>query len=217
MTTDWSVERKLKATFYNLEEEKRRRVETAAMEEFGAYGYERGSTDRIIRKSGISKGGLYEYIESKEDLFLHVVEIAYGALYDFIRARLRAGGGPPSDILERVRASSAAALGFYLEHPPQVRLIASLATLNEPDAKAKAERVFGDQFLRLFGDADFSSVRFPKDQLLDLIRWLLVKTRNDFIAAIEASDDRDTVSGAYLADWDFILSVLKDGIYTSKG
>ncbi len=204
----------MKPTFYHLDEEKRRRVEAAAMEEFGNFGYERGSTDRIIRTSGISKGGLYEYIESKEDLFLHVVEITFTRLYEFIRSALRAGGGPPTDILDRVKASSAAALDFYLEHPPQVRLIASLATLNDPDAKAKTDRVFSDQFLRLFGDADFASVRFPKEQVLDLIRWLLVKTRNDFITALEASADHGTVSAAYLADWSFILSVLKDGIYS---
>lgn len=207
----------MKSTFYKLDEEKRRRVELAAMEEFGSYGYERGSTDRIIRKSGISKGGLYEYIESKEDLFLHVVELAYGALYDFIRCALRSGGGAPDDILDRVMAASTAALDFYLAHPLHVRLIASLATLNDPDAKAASERVFGDQFLKLFGDADFSSVRFDKAQLLDLLRWLLVKTRNDFIAALENPDERAEVSAAYLADWRFILSVLADGIYTRKG
>jgi len=206
----------LKTTFYNLDEDKRRRVEAAAMEEFGSYGYERGSTDRIIRKSGISKGGLYEYIESKEDLFRHVVEIAYGALYDFIKGRLRIGGGPPSDILKRVMAASTAALDFYLENPLHVRLIASLATLNDPDAKSKSERIFGEHFLNLFGDADFSVVRFDKAKTLELIRWLLVKTRNDFIAELEASGKREEVSAAYLADWEFILSVLSDGIYTEK-
>ncbi|MFA6504492.1 MAG: TetR/AcrR family transcriptional regulator [Treponemataceae bacterium] len=207
----------MKATFYNLDEDKRRRIETAAMEEFGTYGYERGSTDRIIRKSGISKGGLYEYIESKEDLFLHVVEIAYGALYDHITSGIRLGGGPPPDILKRVMAASSAALGFYLENPLNVRLIASLATINDPDAKAKAERVFGDQFLKLFGDSDFSKVRFEKKQVLELLRWLLVKTRNDFISELESCDDSAEVSKAYLADWEFILSVLSDGIYSKRG
>jgi len=206
----------LKATFYNLDEDKRRRVEAAAMEEFGTYGYERGSTDRIIRRSGISKGGLYEYIESKEDLFLHVVEMAYGALYDFIGGRLRADGGPPADLLKRVMAASAAALDFYLANPVHVRLIASLAALNDPDAKAKAERIFGEHFISLFGDADFSAVRFDKGRTLELVRWLLVKTRNDFMAELETSGDRETVSSAYLADWKFILGVLSDGIYGKR-
>jgi len=204
----------MRETFYHLDEEKRRRIEEAAMEEFGTYGYERGSTDRIIRLSKISKGGLYEYIESKEDLFLHVLEAAFGALYDWIHARLRAQGGAPEDILKRVMAASSAALDFYLEHPVQVRLIASLATLNDPDARSKTERLFDEHFRDLFDSADFSSVRFPKEQVLDLLRWLLVKTRNDFIARLEGAEERSEISVAYLSEWRFILAVLSDGIYT---
>jgi len=206
----------MKETFYHLDEEKRRRIEEAALEEFGAYGYERGSTDRIIRKSGISKGGLYEYIESKEELFLHIVERAYGALYDWIFSSLRAAGGPPSDLTERVMAASTAALHFYIEHPLVVRLIASLASTSDPDAKAKTDSIFDGRFLALFGDCDFSVVRFPREMVLDLVRWLLVKTRNDFVAQIEGCDDSEHVSKAYLAEWEFIVAVLSGGVFNSR-
>jgi hypothetical protein len=79
------------------------------------------------------------------------------------------------------------------------------------------ERIFGERFLKLFGDADFSEVRFDKERTLDLVRWLLVKTRNYFIAALETSGNTETVSAAYLADWEFILAVLSDGIYKERG
>lgn len=207
----------MKATFYNLEEDKRRRIEAAALEEFSVHGYERGSTDRIIRGSGISKGGLYEYIDSKEDLFLHVVSQAFGALYDHIHLSLRAAGGPPSDILDRVRASSEAALEFYLANPPIVRLLAHLALLGESDAREASDRIASLRFHELFDAADFSSVRLPSDRVLGLLKWILVKTRNDFIAESERSDDRDQIARAYLADWDFMLSVLRDGIYSERG
>lgn len=207
----------MKPTFYNLDEDKRRRIETAALEEFSVYGYERGSTDRIIRGSGISKGGLYEYIESKEDLFLHVVSRAFGALYDHIHGALRASGGPPADILDRVRASSAAALEFYLSNPPIVRLLAHLAVLGDPDARESAERIASLRFHELFDGADFTSVRLPRDRVLELLKWILVKTRNDYIAESEKSADREEVASAYLSDWDFMLSVLRDGIYKERG
>lgn len=216
----------MKETFYNLDEDKRRRIEAAALDEFGRNGYDRGSTDRIIRRGLISKGGLYEYIASKEDLFLHTVELAYGALYDHIHAGLRAHGGPPPDILKRVRAASEQALSFYLNNPSIVRLIASIARIGDPDVKTNAERIFDDRFIDLFGDSDFSSVRFDRDRILDLLRWMLIKTRNDFIAELERFDGESEltvvdaagdVSAAYLADWDFILSVLSDGIYTERG
>lgn len=208
---------RVKATFYNLEEDKRRRIEAAALEEFSVHGYERGSTDRIIRGSGISKGGLYEYIDSKEDLFLHVVSQAFGALYDHIHSALRAAGGPPADILERVRSSSRAALEFYLSNPPIVRLLAHLAALGDPDTRAAADRIASLRFHELFDNADFASVRLPPDRVLGLLKWILVKTRNDFISEAERSEDRDEIARAYLADWDFMLSVLKDGIYSERG
>ncbi len=188
----------------------------AALEEFGLHGYERGSTDRIIRRSGISKGGLYEYIESKQDLFVYVVHEAYRSLYDYIQKQLEESGqaSEAPDLLELVGGASRAALRFYLEHPALVRLIASLATLTDPDVRSKVDGLFSDRFLELFGRADFSGLRFDREQVLDLLKWLLIKTRNDYVAAVERFEERTQVEQAYLADWDFILAVLRGGVYT---
>lgn len=207
----------MKEPFYKLDEEKRRRVEESALEEFGHYGYDRGSTDRIIRRSGISKGGLYEYIESKEALFIHVVARSFGALYDHIGSRLRARGVTDADPLILVRAASEAALDFYLDNPAVVRLIASLGTIADPEVRRRSEGISRERFSGLFADADFSSVAIPPDAAIDLLAWMLVKTRNDFIAELETPDDRDKIRSAYLADWDFILSVLANGMYRKRG
>lgn len=207
----------MKETFYKLDEDKRRRVEEAALEEFGQHGYERGSTDRIIRLSGISKGGLYEYIESKEDLFLHIVSRAFGALYDHIGSRLRSRGLTTADPLVLVRAASEAALDFYLEEQAAVRLIASLGSISDPEVRRRSASISRGRFTGLFTDADFSAVAIPRDAAIDLLAWMLVKTRNDFIAELETPDDREKIRAAYLADWDFILSVLANGMYRKRG
>ncbi len=205
----------MKTTFFNLDDAKRQRVMDAALEEFGFYGYERGSTDRIIRRSGISKGGLYEYIESKQDLFVYLVQEAYNSLYAYIQKQLDESGKPSrgGDLLDLVNHASRAALDFYLEHPPVVRLIASLASLTDPDVRQKVDSLFTEQFLELFGGADFSGLRFEPEKVLDLLKWLLIKTRNDYVAAAERFEDRAQIEEAYLADWNFILAVLRDGVY----
>ena len=207
----------MKETFYKLDEDKRRRIEDAALEEFGRYGYERGSTDRIIRASGISKGGLYEYIESKEDFFLHIVTRTFGVLYDHIGSRLRSRGLTTADPLILVGAASEAALDFYLEETAVVRLIASLSSISDPDVRKRSASISRDRFSGLFTDADFSAVAIPRDAAIDLLAWMLIKTRNDFIAELETPDDRDRIRAAYLADWDFILSVLANGMYRKRG
>jgi hypothetical protein len=48
------------------------------------------------------------------------------------------------------------------------------------------------------------------------MKWLLAKTRTDFLAEQAAGSDQSTVRERYLEEWDFLLSVLKSGIYVNK-
>ncbi len=64
-----------KQTFFNLPDKKRQTIINAAVEEFSAHGLENASTNRIVAKSGISKGSFYQYFEDKHDLFMHLVSI----------------------------------------------------------------------------------------------------------------------------------------------
>jgi AcrR family transcriptional regulator len=60
--------------FENLEAEKREAILRAAGEEFADKGYEGASINRIIRRSGMSKGSVYYYFEDKADLFATTLE-----------------------------------------------------------------------------------------------------------------------------------------------
>lgn len=54
--------------FLNLPEEKKKRVLQAAMAEFARVPFEDVSINRIVQKSGISRGSFYQYFEDKQDL-----------------------------------------------------------------------------------------------------------------------------------------------------
>lgn len=45
--------------FINLEAEKRERIINAALKEFAQKGYDKASTNEIIKEAGISKGSLF--------------------------------------------------------------------------------------------------------------------------------------------------------------
>ena len=64
-----------KKTFYNLPDEKRNTIINAATDEFIEHGLENASTNRIVAKSGISKGSFYQYFDDKRDLFMHLLTI----------------------------------------------------------------------------------------------------------------------------------------------
>lgn len=63
------------STFFNLPEEKRRRVVDAAIEEFSVYTYEQASIARIIQYASIPRGSFYQYFSDKKDLYFYLLEM----------------------------------------------------------------------------------------------------------------------------------------------
>ena len=57
-----------------LKGEKRQRLVEAAIEEFNEYGLENASYNRIIERSGLSKGSVYYYFDNKDALLGTVME-----------------------------------------------------------------------------------------------------------------------------------------------
>ncbi len=204
----------MKNAFLKLPPEKREAIEKAACAEFGANDFDAASLDRIVAAAGISKGGLYEYIASKEDLYLHCMEAAWTRLYRHINEAVASAGEPlPADILERFACVSKIAIEWYLDNPLLLALIVRIARLPRDGLAAQASKVFERHFAGVFSDLDASRLAYPQAQLVELIKWLLAKTRRDVLFEIAAGKPADAVRAAYLAEWDFVCSVLKRGIY----
>ena len=106
----------MKETFFNISEDKKRRVIDAALTEFASSGYEKTSLDAVISRAGISKGGLYEYIESKKDLFTFILNYAYEELFTYIQNKKPADADFPKDPLERTDPSLPSLLIFTFNH-----------------------------------------------------------------------------------------------------
>lgn len=204
----------MKQPFFQLSSEKRDAIVSAACAEFGAHDFDAASLDRIVSTAGISKGGLYEYIASKEELYLHCMECTWSALYAYIRAQLALTGAPLSaDILERFMTVSRIAIDWYLQHPDRLGLLVRIARLPRAALAEQAQAVFDTQFAEVFAGLDTSRLGYPVDRLVDLIQWLLAKTRKDLLLAIEAGGTPDTLRAAYLDEWRFFCAVLAGGIY----
>ena len=57
-----------------LKDDKKARLIEAAIEEFNEHGLQNASYNRIIERSGLSKGAVYYYFENKDALFCTVIE-----------------------------------------------------------------------------------------------------------------------------------------------
>ena len=95
-------------------------------------------------------------------------------------------------------------------------LIVRIARLPRDALAEKAQAVFERHFSEVFAGLDASRLAYPVDQLVDLIKWLLAKTRKDALLEIDAGRPLDEVRRVYLAEWSFFCEVLRKGIYRSE-
>lgn len=63
-----------KQTFFNLPEEKREKILEEAVTEFRDNAYDLASINRIVERSGISKGSFYQYFTDKEDVYFYLLQ-----------------------------------------------------------------------------------------------------------------------------------------------
>ena len=63
-----------KETFFNLNPEKRRKIEEAILEEFSKTPIEKASISNIITNANIPRGSFYQYFEDKEDAIKYIIE-----------------------------------------------------------------------------------------------------------------------------------------------
>ena len=66
--------------FNNLKPEKQKQIINAAIKEFVRNGFEKASTNEIVKRANISKGSLFNYFNSKKDLYLYLIEYSSKAI-----------------------------------------------------------------------------------------------------------------------------------------
>ena len=64
-----------KETFFNLDEEKKKRIIEASLNEFSERSFNEAKLSRIIKASKIPRGSFYQYFEDKLDLYKYIFDI----------------------------------------------------------------------------------------------------------------------------------------------
>lgn len=204
----------MKDTFFKLNDKKRNRIINACIDIFSKYGYDKSTTDKIIEKAGISKGSLYEYTSNKEDLYLFITEYVYNGLYDYINDQINETDIKlPNDILDRFQLIAEISADYYIKNPKSVKYIVNNYKMPNTKLEKKIEKIFQNRFTEIFGNIDTSNIKYSKSKLFEMLTWLLIKTRYDFLEKFSSTKDKAKLKKEHLENWNTYLSMLKKGIY----
>lgn len=136
-----------KKTFYNLSEEKKDRIITAAITEFSKRSFEEAKLSNIIKESKIPRGSFYQYFVDKRDLYLHIMEVTKNIKMGYMEDIFNEAGTIP--FLDLFRKLFVAGIKFAREHEDLVNLGKLLVTAKGPiydevmkDGLAQAEQLY---------------------------------------------------------------------------
>ncbi len=140
-----------KKTFFNLPEEKQKRVLETAIEEFSRKGYEGASINLIVSKLGIAKGSIYQYFANKKSLFLYIFDVAVELIRKTLKRVKEETKHEP--VFERIRKSLLVGVDFIEQHPFIYRVY--LKMMFEREAPFRQELL---QKIRLFSSEYLTSL-----------------------------------------------------------
>lgn len=205
--------------FLRLDAAKQKRILDAAMAEFARYGYERASTNRIVRAAGIGKGMLFHYFNSKEALFRYLFDYAARLVEERYLGRIDRS---ETDLLEMYRQT--AQLKFEaLRNDPHLFHFLCEAYLNsrayltaeQRDRLVKIHDELMDHFARHVDASRFRS-DVPPELAVKILRWILDGYQQDLIRRLQGQNVTAVDVAAYWDEFYKVLDVLRRVFYKGE-
>ena len=202
----------MNSLFKSLKVEKQERIINAAIKEFVQSGFDKASTNEIVKEAGISKGSLFNYFNNKKDLYFYLIEHSVQVvekIYDLIDLN-------EPDIFIRLEKLGFKKLEIQRKYPQVFDFLFSL-TQEESDEvrkeiKQKIDSIFNQGIALVYEKIDYSKFRDDIDiqKAIEILTWTM---RGFGDKAINQLSTIEEVGEEYLKEWEIYSKMLKDSFY----
>lgn len=201
--------------FWGLNTEKQQNIFMAGVSEFAEYGYENSSTNRIVKKAGISKGSLFKYFPTKEDFYFYVLDEITAELNSSLEGKINTLS---TDLFQRIVEYSVLEFSWYILYPEKSKMIVKAFTKNDTDIYKKTVLKYDNREQEIYywflQDIDTTQFRWDRHKTLDVVKWFLKGFNDDFLTKIQkqAYADFKMIEKEYVKDLSEYIEILKAGI-----
>src|SRR5690625_3802754 len=117
--------------FNNLKPEKQKKIINAAIKEFVSVGFEKSSTNNIVKDADISKGSLFNYFNSKKDLYIFLINHGVQVVEDFYEQIDLS----ETDLFKRLENIGLQKLYIHQKYPQAFDFLASCLKEESPEVR----------------------------------------------------------------------------------
>lgn len=202
--------------FSSLKPMKKERIMNAAMREFARSGYERASTNEIIKEAGIAKGSLFVYFKNKKELYLflcdYMTEII-NKIYDEIDLN-------ETDIFKRFKEIAFIKLKIYHQYPQVFDFLKAVTQEKSPEVKDELDQrlktsIFEHSFERIYRNIDLTKFRndIDRQKAINIINWTALSFAEQQSNILPSYED---FTKEHFKEWDGYLDLLKHCFYKKE-
>ena len=210
-------------TWTNLDQEKRDRIITVAIDTFAQFPFAQASLSGMVKTLGIAKGSIYQYFADKEDCYLTVVLIAHERILVALRERIPATLIADSDVFAVLRRYCAESVRVAIDFPAETALLRRAE--HEGGALAERVRALSAHIIRSFITELLQSSRAQQRLRRDIdpeamafvLQAILSQVTGYITQHLAATDDADESQVRAAAQrivqfFDAVMSVLEQGL-----
>ena len=201
--------------FDRLNPEKKERIINAALKEFAQNGYEKASTNEIIKEAEIAKGSLFNYFNSKKELYLFLLDYVTKIIEE-IYSKV---DWNETDLFERIRQTGFVKFEIYKKYPQAFDFMKRAAHEGAPEVRTEIEALTKDLISsgleRGYQNIDFSKFRTDLDleKIKKIINWTMLGFAEEQRDKIDSFQD---VTEEVLAEWEEYSNTLKRCFYKQE-
>lgn len=201
--------------FDNLEPEKRERIMNAAIDEFVRNGYEKASTNEIVKKAGISKGSLFQYFHNKKALYLYVLD----DVSKVTLAILDEMDWNERDFFIRLRDIGRIKFTVVQKYPEAFRFLKSAAEEDaeevKPEIESRHKRMLDSGIGKIYENIDWTLFRDDMDlqKMIQIINWTMVSYGEEQRKKIPSFHE---MNREMFQEWEQYFDILKRCFYKNQ-
>ena len=176
--------------FLNLDQEKQDRIINAAIKEFAQKGYDRASTNEIVKEAGISKGLLFHYFGNKKQLFLFLFDYCYEIIAEQFYQKVNLA---EKDFFTRMRQAVKIKMELSTIYPDLFKFIKEAYLEDSAEVKVEVDgrvKILNNaNFNKIYEGIDFSKFRDDMDikKVLKIITYTFEKLSEEELSKAKLS------------------------------
>lgn len=202
--------------FLNLKQEKQEKILEAAIKEFADKGFEKASTNEIVKEAGISKGILFHYFQNKKKLFLFAFDYAAELCLDEF---LKKVNFEETDFFAKLRQISSFKLELANKYAEIFKFLEVVygekCTEVTNEIEERKKKISENNYSKVFNNIDVSKFRDGVDagRAINIVMWTLEGLSTSELQKAKLSASKQLDYEKTLQEMDIYLDMFKNCFY----